>query len=148
MQFAQCEECRFMHDLSKCKVVLSWRLVKPWWDDVRVHLPVTKGEALMVTSAAVPRLRDPLCFISPSPLTGKYAHTSLCACVCVCAPVCVYVCGKGRSSSSSSPALPNTSMQSSLESGLQQHKDQGYSGAASLPSADRKGLMRRDTHHL
>eukprot|EP00064_Thunnus_orientalis_P008117 superscaffoldBa00000948_g8140 len=45
------------------------------------------------------------------------------------------------------PALPNTSMQGSLESGVRQHKDQGYSGAASLPSADRKGLMRRGTHH-
>lgn len=29
----------------------------------------------------------------------------------------------------------------SLERSVQQHKDQGYSGAAGLPSADRKGLM-------
>ncbi|TNN76121.1 hypothetical protein EYF80_013652 [Liparis tanakae] len=39
-------------------------------------------------------------------------------------------------------------LRGSLESGVQQHKDQGYSGAASLPSADRKGLMRRATHRL
>lgn len=80
----------------------------------------------MVTSAAVLRLRDPLCFISPSPLTplggGGWGGEVLFLL---------------------SPALPNTSMQGLLKSGVQQHKDQGYSGAASLPSADRKGLMRR-----
>lgn len=95
---------------------------------MRVHLPMTKGAALMVTSAAVLRLRDPLCFISPSPLTPLGGGGWV---------------GGGEVLFLLSPALPNTSMQGLLESGVQQHKDQGYSGAASLPSADRKGLMRR-----
>lgn len=65
-------------------------------------------------------------------------------CVFVCTCLCVRVEKVGPPLRR---ALPNTSMQGLLESGVQQHKDQGYSGAARLPSADRKGLMRRGTHH-
>lgn len=63
----------------------------------------------------------------------------------VCVHLCMCVC-TGKVGPPLRPPLPNTSMQGSLESGVQQHKDQGYSGAASRPSADRKGLMSRGTH--
>lgn len=71
-----------------------------WCNDVRVHLSATKAAALMVTSAAVLGLKDPLCFISPFPLTpfGLWRWEW---------------CGSGGGGGVLfllSPALPNTSM--------------------------------------
>lgn len=101
----------------------------------------------MITSAAVLGLTDPLLYFTASSDWGGRevcTHSIMCMSVCTCLCVCL----REKAGPPLSPALPNTSMPGSLKSGVQQHEDQGYSCAASLPGADRKGLMRRGTHHL